>query len=129
MNKKILIIVLAVVVLGGALLYTFKNKSTSKEETRKIIDSSEIIFFYGQGCPHCVNVEKFLEENKSVEEKVKFEKLEVWKIKENAQLMTERAKICGLSEEDLGVPMLWNGSRCLIGDTDIIDFFKSKAGI
>lgn len=126
MNKKILMVVLAIVVLGGASFLIFKNK---KEEVQKTIDSSEMIFFYGQGCPHCVNVEKFLEENKSVEEKVKFEKLEVWKSKENARLMTERARNCGLSEKELGVPLFWDGSRCLIGDTDIIDFLKNKSGI
>lgn len=126
MNKKILMVVLAIVVLGGASFLIFKNK---KEEVQKTIDSSEMIFFYGQGCPHCVNVEKFLEENKSVEEKVKFEKLEVWKSKENARLMTERARNCGLSEKELGVPLFWDGSKCLIGDTDIIDFLKNKSGI
>lgn len=126
MNKKILMIILAVVVLGGASFLIFKNE---KEEVQKTIDSSEMIFFYGQGCPHCVNVEKFLEENASVEEKVKFEKLEVWKSKENARLMTERARNCGLSEKELGVPLFWDGSKCLVGDTDIIDFLKNKSGI
>jgi glutaredoxin len=126
MNKKILMVVLAIVVLGVASFLIFKNK---KEEAQKTINSSEMIFFYGQGCPHCVNVEKFLEENRSVEEKVKFEKLEVWKSKENTQLMIERARNCGLSEKNLGVPLFWDGSNCLIGDTDIIDFLKNKSGI
>jgi len=126
MNKKILMVVLAIVVLGVASFLIFKNK---KEEVQKTINSSEMIFFYGQGCPHCVNVEKFLEENRSVEEKVKFEKLEVWKSKENTQLMIERARNCGLSEKNLGVPLFWDGSKCLIGDTDIIDFLKNKSGI
>jgi len=126
MNKKILMVVLAIVVLGVASFLIFKNK---KEEAQKTINSSEMIFFYGQGCPHCVNVEKFLEENRSVEEKVKFEKLEVWKSKENTQLMIERARNCGLSEKNLGVPLFWDGSKCLIGDTDIIDFLKNKSGI
>jgi len=126
MNKKILMVVLAIVVLGVISFLIFKNK---KEEAQKTINSSEMIFFYGQGCPHCVNVEKFLEENRSVEEKVKFEKLEVWKSKENTQLMIERARNCGLSEKNLGVPLFWDGSKCLIGDTDIIDFLKNKSGI
>lgn len=121
-----LMVVLAIIVLGVASFFIFKNK---KEETQKVINGSGMIFFYGQGCPHCVNVEKFLEENKSVEEKVKFEKLEVWKSKENTQLMIERARNCGLSEKNLGVPLFWDGSKCLIGDTNIIDFLKNKSGI
>lgn len=129
MSKKMLIIVLVVVVAMGILFFMLKNEGGQKEESKNLIDSSKMIFFYGQGCPHCVNVEKFLKENKSVEEKVKFEKLEVWKSKENTQLMIERARDCGLSEKNLGVPLFWDGSKCLVGDTDIVDFLKKKAGI
>ena len=122
---------LAVIFLAGAAFFIFKSKNNPKteEKAQKTSNSSEMIFFYGEGCPHCINVEKFLEENKNVEEKVKFEKKEVWKNKENAQLMLEKSKICGLSEENLGVPFFWDGSRCLTGDVDIIDFLKGKANI
>jgi len=129
MSKKMLIIVLVIVVVMGILFFMLKNEGGQKEESKNLIDNSKMIFFYGQGCPHCINVEKFLEENRSVEEKVKFEKLEVWKSKENTQLMIERARDCGLSEKNLGVPLFWDGSKCLVGDTDIIDFLKNKAGI
>ncbi len=129
MNKKILIIISAVIFLAGAAFFILKSKSNTSKEAQKKGNESEMIFFYGQECPHCINVEKFLEENKVVEEKVKFEKKEVWKNKENAKFMTEKAKICGLSEESLGVPFFWDGSKCLTGDVDIINFLKNKAGI
>jgi glutaredoxin len=130
MNKKMVMILLAVVVLAGAVFFIFKDKNnTKKEETQKTIDNSRMTFFYGDGCPNCVNVEKFLEENKNIEEKVEFEKKEVFRNKENLKIMKERAVICGISEESLGVPLFWDGNKCFVGDVDIINFLKEKAGI
>jgi glutaredoxin len=84
-----------------------------------------IIFFYGEGCPHCAKVEEFFKDN-NVEDKVDFIKKEVYRNKSNASDLAARAKDCGLSTERIGIPFLWDGSKCLIGDEDIIDFFKQK---
>lgn len=92
---------------------------------------NKLIFFYGEGCPHCVNVETFFQEN-NIESKIQFDKKEVFNNRQNSYLMTLIAtKKCGLSEDNLGVPFLWNGpdSKCLLGDQPIIDFFKQKIGI
>jgi len=37
-----------------------------------------------------------------------------------------KAKICELPTDSIGVPFLWDGKDCLIGDQDIINFFKQK---
>jgi glutaredoxin len=90
----------------------------------------KMIFFYGEGCPHCANVEKFSQDNK-VESKVQFEKQEVFNNTQNAYLMTLVAtKKCNIPENELGVPFLWDGPdlKCLLGDQDIINFFKEKIG-
>jgi glutaredoxin len=83
-----------------------------------------ITFFYGEGCPHCAIVEKFFEENK-VEQKVTFEKKEVYSNKKNQREMAAHAKTCGLPTDNIGIPFLWTGSKCLVGDTEIIAFFQS----
>lgn len=131
MNKKVILAGLAgIIILGGIIFLALKEESFSQ---KKEVASTEenfknnMIFFYGKGCPHCENVEKFLEENKNIEEKVKFEKLEVWSSRKNKELMLEKAKICGIDNERLGVPLFWNGETCLSGDTPIIDFLKQKA--
>lgn len=87
-----------------------------------------IIFFYGDTCPHCANVEEFFVENK-VEEKISFEKREVYNSAANAKLLAERAAVCSISQEDLGVPLLWTGKDCIRGDTDIIKYFKNQLGL
>ena len=104
-----------------------------KRSEQKLLDSNKdkTIFFYGDGCPHCAIVETFFQDN-NVESKVQFEKQEVFNNKQNSNLMTIIAtKKCSISENNLGVPFLWDGqnSKCLVGDQDIINFFKQKIGI
>jgi len=84
-----------------------------------------ITLFYGIGCPHCEKVEEYLTTNK-VAEKVQYTKKEVYYNKRNAKEMASRAKTCGLPTDTIGVPFLWTGSGCLLGEPDIVDFFQKK---
>lgn len=84
-----------------------------------------IVLYYGDGCPHCALVETFVKE-KNVEEKVKFERKEVYNNKRNAREMASFAKKCGLPTDSIGIPFLWTGTQCLTGDKDIIAFFQRQ---
>lgn len=119
MNKKILILIfIGVIVLGGIIFVFYKNKNIPAQK-------SKIVLFYGEGCPHCANVDQFLKDNK-IDEKISFDKKEVYNNKDNAAELFEKAGKCGLSQGEVGVPFLWTGSECLVGDTDIINFFQQK---
>ena len=83
-----------------------------------------IVLYWGIGCPHCEKVEAFIKENR-VEEKVQFTKKEVYQDQKNAYAMGQHAGKCGMSKDNIAVPFLWTGSKCLIGDTEIIKFFQS----
>ena len=85
------------------------------------VQPAGIILFYGQGCPHCANVNSYLAAN-NVAQKVSFTKLEVWSNAANAALMNQKAAVCGLTA--IGVPFLWDGSQCYVGDTDVIKYFS-----
>lgn len=123
MNKKLLWIGLAcLVVLGGIVFWASKDRGISQNNS----SDKESIFFYGATCPHCKNVDKFLEENKGIEGRFKFEKLEISN-KDNAKRLMEKAEKCGLPTDNIGVPFFWDGEKCIVGDADIIDFLKSKA--
>lgn len=139
MNKKILLITFSFTVVAIFSGYKFINnknnqineplnfkKSIQLAESNftKIIDG-KIILFYGDGCPHCALVEKYIEENK-ISSKIEIEKKEIYKNKQNANELKQQAKICGISTSSIGVPLLWNGVKCFVGDQDIISFFKSK---
>jgi len=123
MDKKLIGFgLVGLIILGGIVFWASKSEKPSQNNP----STEELVFFYGETCPHCKNVEKFLEENKNIEEKVKFDKLEISN-KDNAKILLEKAEKCGLSQENIGVPLFWDGSKCIVGDVDIIDFLKNKA--
>jgi len=131
MNKKIIIpTILFIAVLTFSFFALSREKSENrfpaneltKEENQSI---SRIVLFYGDGCPHCAIVEKYIEENK-IKDKISFAQKEVYHNQNNAKELEAKAKICGLPTNSIGVPFLWDGEKCLIGDQDIIDFFKQK---
>jgi glutaredoxin len=87
--------------------------------------SGRKIFYYGITCPHCQKVEKFMSEQR-VTEKFQFEQKEVYNNKDNASEMARVAKVCGLDQQNLGVPLFWTGQECLIGDAPIIEYLKNQ---
>ncbi len=115
---KTLFIVLGIVVFFVliASLGRLTNKSTA----------AGIILFYGDTCPHCKNVDDYLNSN-DVRNKISFKELEVYNNKDNAALLINTAKQCGLETANgVGVPFLFDGTNCLLGDQPIIDFFTAK---
>ena len=91
-------------------------------ETNYIINNGDIVLFWGDGCPHCANVEKFLADNKDLADKLKVRKFEVYNDKEAQKLFATKAKECGLSS--LGVPTLYKNGKCSQGDVPIIEELK-----
>jgi len=82
------------------------------------------LLFYGDGCPHCENVEDFIAQNK-IEDKIKFTRLEVWNDKDNQTILVQVLQECQINASEVGVPFLYNGAgKCYIGEIDIINFFK-----
>jgi hypothetical protein len=117
MVKKIIIAVVIIAVAAIILFLLFKKPQMPPGT----------IFFYGDGCSHCKNVEDYMIANK-VEEKVTFGKKEVFNNQDNAKLLGKAAKFCGLPTDKVGVPFLWDGQnqKCLMGEVDIINFFSEK---
>lgn len=126
-NKIIFPTILFIAVLIFSFFALSQEKDNIQTQTSKPINqqASEIILFYGNGCPHCALVDEYVSQN-GVEAKVPFVKKEVYYNKQNADDLASKAKICGVPTDSIGVPFLWDGSRCLVGDQDIIEFFKSK---
>lgn len=61
-----------------------------------------------------------------MDDKISFAQKEFYYNQNNAKELEAKAKICGLPTNSIGVPFLWDGEKCLIGDQDIINFFKKK---
>ncbi|QQS44345.1 hypothetical protein IPM65_01970 [Candidatus Roizmanbacteria bacterium] len=87
------------------------------------------IFFYGNTCPHCADVEKWMQENK-IEEKIEVVKKEVYDNRANSLELSQAAESCGLDTSSIGVPFLFTPEgKCLIGTPDIVGYLSDKAGL
>jgi glutaredoxin len=113
-----LVIIISLVAIVG--LFFLSRQGNNKKE---LPTENDMILFYSLSCPHCQNVEKYIEDN-AVTEKYSFDRLEISNNRDNSAKLVEKAKICGLETQGLGVPFLWTGEKCLMGDADIIEFFK-----
>lgn len=124
MIKNILISAFVLIVVVGAI-FLIGNRQNQDQPAEK-----GIVLYYGDGCPHCVNVDAFIKENK-VEEKVSFDRKEVWSDKNNQRSLADKVIKCGLPQDQVGVPFLWDEEtgKCFTGDADVINFFKQKIGL
>lgn len=124
-NKKIVaILALALILAVGFVYFGLKDGGQTGAD-----DPLAIVYYWGDGCPHCKVVSDFLEAN-NIADKVSFEKKEVWSDKKNAAEMGRRAKACDITPEGMGVPFVYGGNgKCYIGAPDVIDFFKVKSGM
>ncbi len=118
------LVIIVFLILSSVLTISYLNKNRNSNITNT---KSNFILFYGQGCPHCANVEKFLNENK-VKEKISIDEKEVYYNPRNSQLLIKIARKCGFNDNQIGVPFLWDeiNNKCIVGDEPIISFFKEK---
>ena len=103
-----------------------KNSATSQEANGSAdvytLSQGDLVFFWGQGCPHCENVDQFLADNQGLEEKLKLKKIEVFSDAKGQKLFLEKVKECNLAAA--GVPVLYKDGKCTQGDQPIIDELK-----
>lgn len=151
MNQKILIAII-IVLLGAVGFLLFKPQgangpdidmelnnpkedNTADKQNEESVDDidianieGEIVYYYGATCPHCLDVNEFLEEN-DIASKVEFAKKEVWNNKENASELSEAAQKCGINPGSIGVPFVFADGKCYIGGPKVKGFFKKAAGL
>ncbi|HBB04497.1 TPA: hypothetical protein DCZ39_06495 [Patescibacteria group bacterium] len=91
--------------------------------------AQEYILFYGNGCPHCANVEEYIKDN-DLTKKFDLVKKEVFFNKTNLIELDGYLEKHKLTYDKIGVPFLIinSGVDCsyVNGDTNIIDYFSGK---
>lgn len=115
-------VVTLLIVLAGALLFSRGNSAKEPSLTPPPLPES-YEYFWSTACSHCKIVNEFIEnwENK---DKINLEKMEV-SIKENSDLLNQRANFCNLANNQRGIPFLFTpDGQCVAGDTSIINFFE-----
>jgi glutaredoxin len=118
--KKIIFIV--IICLIAAVFIGCGKKQTTKNV------SEEPLLFVSSTCGHCANVKKFISDNE-IQNKVQFKEIEAFQIQENTNLFNEKATICAIPNENRGVPLLFDSGKCYLGEVQVMDYFKTKAGI
>jgi glutaredoxin len=129
MSKKTGIIIGAIVaVIIGIIIWMGVQEDAVAPTVDTTFNTEGITLFYGDGCPHCKDVEEYIAQN-DIKNKVTFTELEVWKNKDNAKMMEEAATICKLDLKTIGVPFVFAQGQCYIGGPDVQEFFAQQAGI
>lgn len=75
-----------------------------------------LYLFYGEGCPHCAQEEKFLDKLEKDFGNIKVFRYEVWHNQDNARLLRDLAGKIGLNVT--GVPVLVIGDQTIVGYND-----------
>ena len=92
------------------------------------LQNSEYFYFYGQGCSHCIKVERYFEQSK-LDKKIQISAHEIWYDQEGLKTLESLLPQINLSLEQIGTPFLIIKSAegnysSLMGDAPIIDYFK-----
>ncbi|MBX4200832.1 hypothetical protein KW786_01755 [Candidatus Parcubacteria bacterium] len=127
-NKRFLFFVVSILLLEIALV-AFNGGGF--DWTRGFLHTTTttappgILLFEASDCANCTKVETFIKNN-AVESKVKFTRLDVVNNSTNMNILSDKAQTCGLDQSQLGVPFLWDGSHCILGYVDVIQFFRKE---
>lgn len=137
--KKILfaslIAFFALILAGCNYLNNSKNSKTPQDTARQndntavnaadyAIREGDVVLFWGKGCPHCENIDKFLAENSGLKEKLNVKKIEVFEDLKGQKLFLEKVQECKLDYS--GVPLLYMNNQCFQGDTPVIEELKKS---
>ncbi len=121
MNKqKIFMIITIAIALVGVGSYFLLPDESAKNSL-----PTDIVFYYGDTCPHCKKVDEYVVQN-NVQEKMPFVQKEVYNDEKNSAELAKIAEKCGMAADEVGVPFLWADQQCFVGDKDIIDYFSQK---
>jgi len=130
MNKTgitIFILVTIGTLLGIIVFESNRTKGLSKS-LDELLNSKDIVYFYGDTCPKCKDLQDFIDKNK-IEEKVKIIRKEVYSNQANALIFSKVTEKCNVPSSEVGVPFVYFEGKCLIGEPDIKTLLSEKAGL
>ena len=137
---KVPVVIILIIILVGVGFWAVQSGLFVKHlpaNTKPTPLPSGIVWFFGDGCPHCKNVEDYIAQN-NIAQKVKYTMLEVpfggktsTQLQSNAALAIQLAEGCKRDvSQGVGIPFLYDGNgKCYDGDQDVINFLKNAAGI
>ncbi len=115
------------------------SDSISDEETSQLISEDEdvrsedkeaqknahINIYSSLTCPHCKDVEQWIEE-KQADEILVLNIKELSQNPEYNQELMQAADICGIDSNRIGIPFLYVQGECFVGKVEIIDYLQEE---
>ncbi len=83
--------------------------------------NASIEIFTSETCPHCVAVKKEIAD-KGWDKTLPLTIKQLDNDRTNQQLVMEHAAVCRLPQDNIQVPFLWDGQRCLMGQEQISSY-------
>ena len=124
MYKKLLVSLL--ILLGAVFtLLGFSNVASAQLINRQEDTPKTLIYFHGNGCPHCANVDRWFDQE-NIFERYPVEDREIYNNRDNALYFNEVLSELGVPLSERGVPALVVGEKLIVGDKPIIDSFYSE---
>lgn len=122
MNKIFYFTLVLTVAFVGYRLFVAKAVPPSSSVT-------DMVLFWGEGCSHCENVKKYIQDNR-IDKSLKIDQKEVYYNRANQKEMEQVVLKCPEIDptQGVGVPLAWisSESKCLIGDQPIISWLQQK---
>lgn len=84
----------------------------------------DLVYFYGEGCPHCAKVEPFIRELEQKYEVI-IEAYEIYSNRSNMKLMQGYFERYDLPMNRMGVPAVFTSNSYIVGDADILQGLES----
>ncbi len=119
---KLKTIFYALIVLCALMTYFINVPVQAANE----LQNKNILFFYGQGCPHCAKVEDYFNQINAFDN-YPLVKKEIYFNRENAALFNTILDQNNIPLNERGVPTLVLGSQIISGDQPIISQFSVAA--
>jgi len=120
-----IIFITLLLVIGGVFINYVRESETTSIPQELLVAPEKIEYYWSETCPHCANVEEFMQGWES-KEKIQMDKFEVNESVDNAQKFIARGTYCKIPRSKLGVPLLITPEgKCLTGDEPIIEYFKN----
>lgn len=86
-----------------------------------LAEDNKAILYYGNGCPHCAEVEQFIQNNSF---NIEIEQKEIYQNQANAKEFNQVCSEEGIGLMDRGVPFLYSEEQCFVGDKQIISYLQ-----
>lgn len=112
-KTKLLLLLLS---LAGLVLVAAKSANAQQ--------TTCVNYFYGQGCPHCAQVEPLISELSDLNE-VTLKKYEIYNNRENSLLLDSHFEKYSVPVPKRGIPIVFVGDKYLVGDKPILNNLKN----